>query len=282
MAGKRDLGIPLRSEILEAFILAVSRAGAIILAHRAAGCVVEIKPDQSPVTVADRESEAEILAHVRRVLGSIPVVAEESIGKGLVDFDPTRPFIVVDPIDGTKEFIEGRTEFTVNLALIENRKPVLGVIYAPALETLYVGGGGEAFGGWLDPGEPLAALRGRRTLRCRVPDKNRIIAVASRKHLDPATRAYLDKLPGAECIYRGSSIKFCIIADGQADLYPRLDPISEWDTAAGQAILEAAGGSLEGLDGKPFIYGKIESGFLNAGFIARGAPSSEGVPSGGH
>ncbi len=281
MAGKHDLDLPLRSEILEAFILAASRAGAIILAHRAKGCVVETKPDQSPVTVADRESEAEILAHVRRVLGNIPVVAEESISKGLVDFNPARPFIVVDPIDGTKEFIEGRTEFTVNLALVENRKPVLGVIYAPALETLYVGGGGEAFGGWLDPGEPLAALRGRRALRCRAPDENRIIAVASRKHLDPATRAYLDKLPGAECIYRGSSIKFCIIADGQADLYPRLDPISEWDTAAGQAILEAAGGSLEGLDGKPFIYGKIETGFLNAGFIARGLPRAD-EPSSGH
>jgi len=272
MAGKVDLDPPSRSEILEAFIYAASRAGAIILAHRAKGCAVEIKPDQSPVTAADRESEAEILAHVRRVLGDIPIVAEESIGKGIASFDPTRPFVVVDPIDGTKEFIEGRTEFTVNLALIENRKPVLGVIYAPALETLYVGGGGEAFGGWLDPGEPLSALRGRRVLRCRAPEENRIVAVASRKHLDATTRAYLDKLPGAECIYRGSSIKFCIIADGQADVYPRLDPISEWDTAAGQAILEAAGGTLEGLDGKPFIYGKIETGFLNTGFIAHGLP----------
>jgi 3'(2'),5'-bisphosphate nucleotidase len=272
MTGKLDLGPKARTEILNVFAEAVSRAGAIVLAHRAKGCAVETKPDQSPVTVADRESEAEILVHVRRVLGDISVVAEESMSKGLVGFDATRPFVVIDPIDGTKEFIEGRTEFTVNLALVENRKPALGVIYAPALETLYVGGGGEAFGGWLDPGEPLSALRGRRTLRCRVPDQNRIVAVASRKHLDAGTRAYLDKLPGAECIYRGSSIKFCIIADGQADLYPRLDPISEWDTAAGQAILEAAGGSLEGLDGKPFVYGKIETGFLNTGFIARGLP----------
>lgn len=274
MTVKLDLRPEDRVEILNVFAEAVSRAGAIVLAHRANGCAVETKPDRSPVTAADRESEAEILARVRRLLGDIPVVAEESISKGLVGFDPARPFIVIDPIDGTKEFIEGRTEFTVNLALIEDRKPVLGVIYAPALETLYVGGGGEAFGGWLDPGEPLSALRGRRALRCRVPDENRIVAVASRKHLDAATRSYLDGLPGAECIYRGSSIKFCIIADGQADIYPRLDPISEWDTAAGQAILEAAGGSLEGLDGKPFVYGKIETGFLNAGFIARGLPRS--------
>ena len=274
MTGKLDFRPEARVEILNVFAEAVSRAGAIVLAHRANGCAVETKPDQSPVTAADHESEAEILTRVRGLLGDIPVVAEESISKGIVGFDPARPFIVIDPIDGTKEFIEGRTEFTVNLALIEDRRPVLGVIYAPALETLYVGGGGEAFGGWLDPGEPLSALRGRRALRCRVPDENRIVAVASRKHLDDATRSYLDTLPGAECIYRGSSIKFCIIADGQADIYPRLDPISEWDTAAGQAILEAAGGSLEGLDGKPFVYGKIETGFLNSGFIARGLPRS--------
>jgi 3'(2'), 5'-bisphosphate nucleotidase len=277
MTGKLDLGPRIRTEILDAFTHAVSRAGAIVLAHRAQGYAVETKPDRSPVTVADRESEAEILAHVRRLLGDIQVVAEESVGKGLSGFDPTRPFVVVDPIDGTKEFIEGRTEFTVNLALIQNRRPVVGVIYAPALETLYVGGGGEAFSGWLDPGEPLSALRGKRPLRCRIPDPDRLVAVASRKHLDPATRAYLDKLPGAECIYRGSSIKFCIIADGQADLYPRLDPISEWDTAAGQAILEAAGGSLAGLDGKPFLYGKIETGFLNPGFIAYGRPGPTAV-----
>jgi 3'(2'),5'-bisphosphate nucleotidase len=270
MTVKLDLGPGSRAAVLNVFTEAVSRAGAIVLAHRAKGCAVETKPDQSPVTVADRESEAEIVAHVQGLLGEIPFIAEESVGRGLAGFDPSEPFIVIDPIDGTKEFIEGRTEFTVNLALIENRRPVLGVIYAPALEMLYVGGGGEAFAGWLDPGEPLGALRGRRSLRCRVPEENRIVAVASRKHLDAATRAYLADLPGAECIYRGSSIKFCIIADGQADIYPRLDPISEWDTAAGQAILEAAGGSLEGLDGKPFVYGKIETGFLNAGFIARG------------
>jgi 3'(2'), 5'-bisphosphate nucleotidase len=270
MTGQHELDAASRSRILDVFTQAVSRAGAIVLAHRARGCAVEAKADQTPVTVADRESEAEILADLRRVLGDIPVVAEEQAARGLADFDPSRPFIVVDPIDGTKEFIEGRTEFTVNLALIENRRPVFGVIYAPALETLYAGGAGEAFSGWLDPGQPLASLRGKRVLRCRPPEDSRIVAVASRKHLDSETRAYLDKLPGGECIYRGSSIKFCIIADAQADLYPRFGPTSEWDTAAGQAILEAAGGTLTDLDGKPLVYGKAELGFLNPGFIARG------------
>lgn len=270
MTDKSGFGLGARAEILEVFAEAVSRAGAIILAHRAAGYDVETKADRSPVTVADRESEAEILAHVRRVLGDIPVVAEETAAKGSPGFDANRPFIVIDPIDGTKEFIEGRTEFTVNLALIENRRPVVGVIYAPALETLYVGGGGEAFAGWLDPGAPLSALRGRRQLLARVGDRSRIVAVASRKHLDPETQAYLDALPGGEVIYRGSSIKFCIIADGHADLYPRLAPISEWDTAAGDAILVAAGGSVTDLEGKPLLYGKIETGFLNPGFLARG------------
>jgi 3'(2'), 5'-bisphosphate nucleotidase len=173
-----DLGPDTRAEIMEGFVEAVSRAGAIILAHRVAGCAVETKADHSPVTVADQESEAEILTQVRRVLGDVPVVAEESISAGLPDFDPSKPFVVIDPLDGTKEFIEGRAEFTVNLALIVDRKPFVGVIYAPALETLYAGCRGEAFGGWLDPGETLAALRGRRVLQCRAPDPEKIVAVA--------------------------------------------------------------------------------------------------------
>lgn len=270
MTGTLDLAPAARAEILDVFTHAVSRAGAIVLAHRAQGCVVETKADLSPVTVADRESEAEILAQVRRIMGDIPVIAEESASGIPPGFDPTKPFLVIDPIDGTKEFIEGRSEFTVNLALIENRKPVIGVIYAPALEQLYVGGAGEAWTGWIDPGQTLGALRGKRALRCRVPEESRMVAVASRKHLDPETRAFLDDLPGDECIFRGSSIKFCLIADGQADLYPRFAPTSEWDTAAGEAIVVAAGGTLTDLHGKPLVYGKIETGFLNPGFIARG------------
>ena len=270
MVGNHDLGRGLRAEVLGVFAGAASRAGAIGLAHRAKGLTVETKADLSPVTEADRDSEAEIRDRVRGVLGDIPVVAEESVGRGLAGFDPEKPFLVIDPIDGTKEFIEGRSEFTVNLALIRNRKPVIGVIYAPALEALYVGGGNEAWTGWLHPGQPLRAIRGQRALRCRVPAPDRVVAVASRQHLDSGTQAYLDALPGGECIYRGSSIKFCIIAEGQADLYPRFAPTSEWDTAAGEAILTAAGGALTDLDGKPMVYGKIETGFLNAGFIARG------------
>ncbi|MGE3228461.1 MAG: 3'(2'),5'-bisphosphate nucleotidase CysQ [Hyphomicrobium sp.] len=264
------IGLHQRADILDLFAQAASRAGAIVLANRARGCVEERKPDQSPVTAADRQSEAEILEQVRRTLGDIPVVAEESGGPRPAEFDPSRPFLVIDPLDGTKEFLEGRSEFTVNLALVENRQPVLGVIYAPALEMLYAGVAGEAFAGWLDPGAPLASLRGRRALRCREPEDGRLVAVASRKHLDSKTKAYIDALPGVECINRGSSIKFCIIAEGQADIYPRFDPTSEWDTAAGQAILEAAGGSLASLDGEPFLYGKVGSAFLNTGFIARG------------
>ncbi|WP_083567663.1 3'(2'),5'-bisphosphate nucleotidase CysQ [Hyphomicrobium sp. CS1GBMeth3] len=270
MMGMLDLGPDARAEILKVFTQAVSRAGAIILAHRAQGYTVETKADLSPVTIADRESEAAILAEVHRVLPGIAVIAEESAARGLEGFDAVEPFLVIDPIDGTKEFIEGRSEFTVNLALIVDRRPIIGIIYAPALESLYVGAFGDAWTGWLAPGEDLRALRGRRPLRCRQPEAERFVAVASRKHLDAETRAFLDDLPGDECIFRGSSIKFCIIADGQADMYPRFAPTSEWDTAAGEAILVGAGGSLRDLEGKPLVYGKTETGFLNPGFIARG------------
>ena len=270
MIGALGLGPRSRAEIMEVFTQAVSRAGANILAHRAKGYSVDTKADQSPVTIADRESEDAILAEVHKIFPDISVIAEESASRGFARFDPTQPFLVIDPLDGTKEFIEGRSEFTVNLALIVERIPVIGLIYAPASEALYVGEAGDAWTGWLDPGEGLGALRGRRPLRCRQPEPERFVAVASRKHLDDDTRAFLDELPGNECIYRGSSIKFCIIADGQADMYPRFAPTSEWDTAAGEAILVAAGGSLRDLDGNPIVYGKTEINFLNPGFIARG------------
>lgn len=223
------------------------------------------KADRSPVTAADHAAEAIILEALATLLPGVPVLAEEAFEVG------KRPeiggeFLLVDPVDGTKEFISRNGQFTINIALISGLTPMAGCVLAPALGTIFAGGQ-EAFSCLADPGSTgfdwsRIAARPR-------PARN-LTAVMSRSHRDPETEALAKAEGVTETISAGSSLKFCMLAEGKADLYPRFGPTMEWDTAAGHAVLAAAGGRVENPDGTPFRYGKVETGFLNGPFIARG------------
>ena len=236
---------------------AAREAGEAILniVHR--GFEVEAKRDSSPVTEADRAAELVILATLARAAPGVPVIAEEEVAAGRIPAHDDIYFLV-DPLDGTKEFVRGGDDYTVNIGLIEGGTPRLGVVYAPATGRLH--GGCIGKGAWLDEG------RGRRTIRTR-PRGEKLTAVASKSHLNQATIDYLEAAAGA-CGYVsvGSSLKFCIVAQGEADIYPRASPTSEWDTAAGHAVLLAAGGLVDGPDGSALRYGK--QAFLNRAFVA--------------
>ena len=235
---------------------AAREAGEAILAVVRRGFEVESKQDTSPVTEADRAAELIILAALARAAPGVPVIAEEEVAAGRIPAHGDTYFLV-DPLDGTKEFVRGGDDYTVNIGLIENGAPKLGVVFAPATGRLHCGCVGE--GAWLDEGG------GRRPIQVRERGE-RLTAVASKSHLNQATIDYLEAAVGA-CGYLsiGSSLKFCIVAEGQADIYPRLSPTSEWDTAAGHAVLLAAGGLVDGPDGGPLQYGK--TAFLNRAFV---------------
>ena len=221
------------------------------------GFEVEAKTDSSPVTEADRAAELIILAALARAAPGVPVIAEEEVAAGRIPaHDQT--YFLVDPLDGTKEFVRGGDDYTVNIGLIENGAPKLGVVFAPATGRLH--GGCVGSDAWLDEGNA------RKTIRTR-PRGTQVTAVASRSHLNQATIDYLEEAVGG-CGYVavGSSLKFCIVAEGAADIYPRASPTREWDTAAGHAVLLAAGGLVHGPDGRPLRYGK--RAFLNRAFVA--------------
>ena len=244
--------------LLEALASAARDAGAEILKLVAAGFEVETKSDLSPVTVCDRAAEAVILAALARAAPGVPVIAEEEVAEGRIPAHGDIYFLV-DPLDGTKEFVRGGDDYTVNIGLIVGGTPRLGVVYAPATDRLHLGLVGE--GAWLE--EEGAS---RREIRTRPLGEARD-AVASKSHFNQATADYLEQAIGAcEHVSVGSSLKFCIVAEGRADIYPRLSPTSEWDTAAGHAVLLGAGGRVDGPDGTPLRYGK--TAFLNRGFCA--------------
>ena len=249
---------------------AASKAGAAIMAHFNAATEVKLKGDNSPVTKADQQSEAVILAALARLAPGIEVVSEESCGT--IGALPRR-FFLVDPLDGTKEFIQRRSDFTVNVALVEDGRPSFGLVYAPARALLAVTvADGNAVSAELHPsasGADFSQLR-LSTLRARVPGPQGLTALVSLSHLDSATEAYLAKLSIAERSSVGSSVKFVALARGEADIYPRFGPTMEWDTAAGQAVLEAAGGRVVTLSGEPLRYGKTEAGLRNPSFVALG------------
>jgi 3'(2'), 5'-bisphosphate nucleotidase len=251
-------------------IAAAARAGAAIMQHFRESPAVEIKDDRSPVTRADHDSEAIILEALARLAPEVRVVSEESCGDAAAPL-PDR-FFLVDPLDGTKEFIQQRSDFTVNIALIDQRRPCFGLVYAPARDLLAITvAAGEAIAAELSPnksGAELARLK-QRKLQARKP-KHGLTALVSASHLDPETEAFLAKLNIVQRSGVGSSVKFLAIAEGEADVYPRFAPTMEWDTAAGQAILEAAGGTVVEPDGTPLRYGKVERGLRNPSFIAWG------------
>ena len=236
---------------------AAQEAGEAILEIVRRGFEVEAKQDSSPVTEADRAAELVILAALARAAPGIPVIAEEEVAAGRIPAHDNTYFLV-DPLDGTKEFVRGGDDYTVNIGLIEMGVPRLGVVFAPATRVLH--GGSVGAGAWVDDGS------GRRPIRTRQRGEQ-ITAVASKSHLNQATIDYLEAAVGT-CGYVsvGSSLKFCIVAEGRADIYPRASPTSEWDTAAGHAVLLAAGGIVDGPDGGPLRYGK--RAFLNRAFVA--------------
>jgi 3'(2'), 5'-bisphosphate nucleotidase len=254
--------------LAEGLLSVALRAARAQLAHFVAGVTATTKADNSPVTVADHESEAIILEGLERVAPGIPVVSEEAVAAGHVP-QTGRTWFLVDPLDGTKSFIRRRPEFTINIALIEDRSPVFGLVYAPAMPDFFVTTGpGEAWAARLPPqSEPadLAACRLER-LHTRAPDPSALAALVSASHGDATTSRFLDRLHVRDRRALASSLKFGLIARGEADLYPRAGPTSEWDTAAGHAVLEAAGGTVTAFEGGPLLYGK--PGFHNSGFVA--------------
>jgi 3'(2'), 5'-bisphosphate nucleotidase len=243
--------------LLEDLSEAAREAGEAILEIVRRGFEVESKRDSSPVTEADRAAELIILAALARAAPGVPVIAEEEVAAGRIPAHGDTYFLV-DPLDGTKEFVRGGDDYTVNIGLIEAGEPKLGVVYAPATGRLHEGCVG--LGAWLDEGG------GAREIRTRERSEE-LVAVASKSHLNQATVDYLQEAVGG-CGYVavGSSLKFCIVAEGEADIYPRASPTSEWDTAAGHAVLLAAGGLVDGPDGSPLRYGK--RAFLNRAFVA--------------
>jgi 3'(2'), 5'-bisphosphate nucleotidase len=249
---------------------AAARAGAAIMRHYREGTEVEFKPDASPVTCADRDSQTIVLEALSRLAPEVAVVSEEACGD--LRSLPQR-FFLVDPLDGTKEFINKRSDFTVNIALIEDGRAAFGLVYAPAraLVALTIEAG-KAIEAELPPNDAGAEFDGLapKPLRARPVPASGLTAIVSHSHLDRETEAFLAKLKIGERSSLGSAVKFLSIARGEADVYPRFGPTMEWDTAAGQAVLEAAGGYVVGADGEPLRYGKTGQGLRNPSFIAWG------------
>ena len=245
-----------RVELLKTIVPIAQEAGEATLRFYGKTTATE-KADGSPVTAADQAAEDVILPKLRALTPEIPVISEEEASKGLSPEVAGARFWLVDPLDGTKEFISQNGEFTVNIALIENGAPVLGVVVVPALNQVFAGVVGEG-----------ATLNGEK-ISARVPADEGLIVVGSRSHGDAsAMDSYLAGLKVAKFRTAGSSLKLCLIAQGEADLYPRLGTTMEWDIAAGDAVLRAAGGRVETLDGTPFTYGKVD--YRNPHFAAFG------------
>jgi 3'(2'), 5'-bisphosphate nucleotidase len=248
--------------LLVAVVAMARQAGEVILRHYAdPACTVCHKPDGTPLTAADEAADDLLRAALHGLTPDIPVVTEECMAV-LTDAQRAGSFWLVDPLDGTREFIARNGEFTVNIALIVRTEPVLGVVHAPALGRLFAGAQGQ--GAWVED------AGGRRTIQCLPPAPQGLRVVVSRSHGDaqPLT-AFLAGRSVQSVVHAGSSLKFCLVAAGEADLYPRRGRTMEWDTAAGHAVLWAAGGQVRTLEGAVLAYGK--PGFVNPGFVAQGA-----------
>lgn len=252
--------------LLEAMTEIAGSAAGLVVRLREGGLSADEKADGSPVTEADRRAERLIVGELAALAPDIPAIAEEAVADGGCQHGPLETFWLVDPIDGTRAFVRGSDEFTVNIALIRNRRPVLGVVAAPAMGTTYrAGGQGTAEarrerdgGGW-------------RAIGVRPIPPDGATLVSSRSFGDSAAlEGMLRGQRVREHRHMDSSIKFCLVASGEADLYPRYGPTSEWDTAAGHAVLAGAGGAVQTRDGRPLRYGK--AGWRNPGFVARGGP----------
>lgn len=238
-----------------------------------AGFTTDIKLDGSPVTIADQRAEAIILAGLKRIAPDIPVIAEEEVAAGSVPKFSDR-FFLVDPLDGTKGFSEGKNDgFTVNIGFIERGVPTLGVVYAPAYGMLW---GGDAAGAWSAACDRETATGTGPRVPIQVSARTRDWRiVGSATYLGPKMKAFAEAVGATETLAESSSIKFCRLASGDAEIYPRFGGISEWDCAAGHAILAAAGGGVMRLTGAPLVYGTRAESFDLDGLVGYGNPAAE-------
>jgi 3'(2'), 5'-bisphosphate nucleotidase len=252
---------------MEALLELARKAGQAILAIYNTDFEVTDKQDNSPLTAADLASHNLIVSTLQQLTPEIPVLSEES---SKIPYETRRTwqrYWLIDPLDGTREFIKRNGEFTVNIALIEGQQPVLGVIYAPVIDKLYYGVKGE--GAWLREGAAEAVQ-----IQVQPQRRDPTQVAGSRSHAGDSLRQYLENLGNHALLSMGSSLKFCLVAEGKADLYPRLGPTSEWDTAAAQAIVEAAGGRVTTLDMQPLRYNTKDS-LLNPHFFVFGDLSED-------
>jgi 3'(2'), 5'-bisphosphate nucleotidase len=253
--------------LVEELTWAVADAAEAILAIGRDAIDVRTKANATPVTAADERSQALLIEAVARLMPGVDVVSEEMASLPTL---PGDPFVLIDPLDGTKEYVAGSSEFTVNLAVVSGGRPVAGIIAVPATGTLYrglAGRGAERFSvtaGRIGKPEPI---------RTRTGPHGGLIGTVSRSHLDPQTVTLLERLGVTTRLPCGSALKFCRVAEGAADIYPRLATTCEWDVAAGHALVEAAGGSVTGPQGAPFRYGNAAAHYLIDAFIAWGDPA---------
>ena len=250
-----------RTAMAPALLALAREAGAAIMRVYAQDFAVQHKDDRSPLTEADMASHHLIVAGLEAIAPGVPVLSEESADVAWETRRAWRRYWLVDPLDGTREFVKKNGEFTVNIALIEDGEPVLGGVYAPALDELHFGARG--LGAFVVAGDERLPISVRR------PATTPLRVAGSRSHMDPASAAFIGRLGEHELLGMGSSLKFCRMAEGRLDIYPRFAPTSEWDTAAGQCVLECAGGSVLTLDGMALRYNTKES-LLNPHFLALG------------
>ena len=249
-------------ELVEPIVALAREAGNAILEIYATDFDVETKSDQSPLTQADMASNKIIESGLRALTPDIPIISEES---GLPEFDIRSQwsrYWLIDPLDGTKEFVNRNGEFTVNIALIDNKRPVLGVVHVPVHNKTYTGCAGA--GATIRSGDSAPI-----TIRVATSSTSPVRVVGSRSHRGASLDAFLDRLADFEMLPMGSSLKFCVVAEGGADIYPRLGLTSEWDTAAAQAVVEQAGGAVLELHGGPLLYNN-KADILNPHFLVRG------------
>jgi 3'(2'), 5'-bisphosphate nucleotidase len=245
----------------------VAGAGAIVMRHYQAGGEARLKTDRSPVTDADEEAERFILGRLGHAFPGVPVVAEEEAAAGRIVQVQAR-FFLVDPLDGTREFLSGNGEFTVNIAEVVDGVAVAGAVYAPAVARLFFGSTKEGAFEITHPHGAVLDPASAHPIRARSVPSDGLVAVGSRSHGDAVTDEFLKAFAVKQFVGAGSSLKFCLVAAGEADIYARGGRTMEWDTAAAHAVLSAAGGSVRRWDGTALMYGK--PGFENPAFVARG------------
>jgi len=257
------------SDLLDPVLEIAAEAGRAIMKIYDSDFAVEMKDDRSPLTAADRAAHDIIVAGLNKLSPQLPVLSEESAGTEIKDRHHWNPFWLVDPLDGTKEFIKRNGEFTVNIALIHDHTPIMGVVLAPAIGSVYAGIAGV--------GAFKRAAGDEIPIKVRTPAGQPLRIVGSRSHANPDLAAFLESIGPHEIKPMGSSLKICLVAEGEADLYPRLGPTSEWDTAAAEAVLISAGGSMMDLTGQPLAYNARET-LLNPYFLALGDDIRDRLP----